>query len=531
MPLAPQTQTQHKLPPACKWLLAFQACNSVNFTVALGAPLVLVARHLGAAEGQIGILNGLAPFLVALQILGLRMIERVGYRKMMLAGWGTRSFMLLFIAPLPLLADRLPAWALIGALMFCVFMFGAIRGFATGAWLPWLHSVLPESLRGYYVGLEQRVMNISGLVTLIGSGAFLGRHPEPWKFSVLFLFAFAIGMLSVYFLRKTPHTPPPESVVASSGNGDPDAHQRSDFLDFRGWLVFLSGLWASARSAWTYAPLRRVVRFSSLYTFAFSALPGFLVLFLRGPGHWQERLILWYQAVPTIGILTTAVAFGRWSDRMGSRPMLRLADTVTILVLLPWILAAAGLVPLVARPGDAVGFVPDALLALARRHDIAELFSPAGIGIVVIFLLTSVFTAMHTVAVIRLLLGACPPRDRTTGMMVYQVATAVAGGAAPVVWGALIEGTRNHGPAWLREGPRPYLVLFVGAALIGAAAVWTLRGIREQRALSTREFLVEVFWNGPTDAVAAGATRIRRWVGPEDRRNPRRPRTQPPRKP
>ena len=59
------------------------------------APLVLLARFVGADEGDIGILLSLTPFMLLLQLFGTNIAERWGYRRLMTAGWTVRSAMLL----------------------------------------------------------------------------------------------------------------------------------------------------------------------------------------------------------------------------------------------------------------------------------------------------------------------------------------------------------------------------------------------------------------------------------------------------
>ena len=111
-----------KLPPVSRYLLAFQACNIFNFTIAVGAPMVLLARHLGADAAKIGFLISLASLLSALQILTINLVESYGYRRMIIAGWTARACSLLGIVPLPLLVGIVPTpillWTLFGCLLY-----------------------------------------------------------------------------------------------------------------------------------------------------------------------------------------------------------------------------------------------------------------------------------------------------------------------------------------------------------------------------------------------------------------------------
>ena len=57
------------LPNYTRRLLGFQAFNSVNFTIAIGTPMVLLAKFLGAGETMIGLLIALTPFFNVIFIM------------------------------------------------------------------------------------------------------------------------------------------------------------------------------------------------------------------------------------------------------------------------------------------------------------------------------------------------------------------------------------------------------------------------------------------------------------------------------
>ncbi|MEO8377237.1 MAG: MFS transporter, partial [Candidatus Sumerlaeota bacterium] len=199
------------LPPVTRWFLRFQAWNSCNFTIAIGAPMVLTARYLGANEFHIGIMTALPVLLTALQLFATNFVERLGFRRIMLMGWSTRSFMLLLISPLPFIAHAISPEHrvyLVWAMIFSIGGYATIRGLVSGSWLPWLTAVLPVSQRGNYLGREQRTMNLSAFITLVLSSWFLGDKPGDWRYAVLFVVAWLAGMGSVHYLGKAEDTPP-----------------------------------------------------------------------------------------------------------------------------------------------------------------------------------------------------------------------------------------------------------------------------------------------------------------------------------
>lgn len=445
---------QTRLPPVTKWLLAFQVCNSFNFTVAIGPPLVLLARYLGGDEAWIGLLTSVPAFLIALQILSPPMVERYGGRTIMLRGWTARSFMLLAIVPLPLLVGRLPDAALLAILFGAVCGFSAIRGFASGAWLPWVNQILRREQQGYFFGLEQRVINASVFVGLLLIGAFLGADAQGWQYAVTYFSAFAAGMLSVVFLSKVPPSPPPI----------PEGAVGTRWRDIRRKCTRLM----------RYRPFRRAAWFIGFYSFAVASFPIFLVLYLREDLGWADGGVLQLHAATTFGVLMTSVLWGRMSDRVGSKPLLQLADAGQIFTILYWFFCA-------------VGWMPTSAIFLVTVH-----------------LAWGVFFSMHFVAQTRLVLGCLPRRDVSMGAALMAVFGALAAGASPLVWGWILGVLRTpHEIAVAAPTSLGFAVFFAATVILLALSQLLLRRIPEPRALSAGTVFVQLVYAWPARVLSA----------------------------
>jgi len=72
--------TDGKLPDYTRSLLGFQLLNAINFTIAIGTPMVLLAKHLGASEAMIGVLISLTPFFNILQLPAATFAKKWGIR-------------------------------------------------------------------------------------------------------------------------------------------------------------------------------------------------------------------------------------------------------------------------------------------------------------------------------------------------------------------------------------------------------------------------------------------------------------------
>lgn len=412
--------------------------------------MVLVARFLGAGESLLGCLLSFTPFLVILQLFASNLAERWGYRRLMLAGWGTRAGLLLLAAPLPLLHGRVPDALLLGALTAVLFGFNLVRGFSGGAWLPWISQRISEPLRGRYFGWEQSVVSLSVLLTLFAAGAFLGEGAASWKYTVLFLVSCLTGWLSIAMLRRVPCEMPPA------------AEQKAR----RDWRQLL----AAYRTVWAEKGFRRVCRFSVMNSLAIAAFPGFLLLFQRDALALGEGVILMLASVSTFGVLLTALLWGRFTDRFGSRPTLRLAGAGQFGVLTVWTLTAAGL----HHPG---------------------LFEVA-----LLCVLFGVVQCASAIPQMKLFLAVCPPQEITVGVTLNGVLVAFSGGVAPVIWGVLLQFLRARGPA---SGLlQAFSVFFAAAALLTLAAQLVLNRIREPRAVPTLEVMRALLRDWPLRALA-----------------------------
>lgn len=452
-----------RLPPWTRWAFGFQFLNAINFTLALGTPMVLCARFLGARESLIGFLLSLTPFMMALQLFSSNTAERWGYKRLMLAGWGTRSFLVLLCAPLPLLAGRASAWLLLGGLTVNLLVFSLIRGFTAGTWVPWLNGMLPGALRGRYLGREMSLVSLGVLVTALASGLLLGRTAEGWKYSVLFVCSWLAGMASVTFLRNMPFNRPAGQAKAW--------RNRRQLRD-------------AYRAVWAHAPFRRMSRYAALHAFALTAVPGFLVIFLRDHLHLGDGAIMVQTSAATAGAIGVGLWVGRAADRFGSRPLMRVATLAQMAMMVVWTLVAAN----VYRPGPA--------------------------AVAVLYVSSGVIGSLHAVPLGRLLMAFCPRAEMTIAIGLHAMIVSICGGLGPLLWGQALQVLHAHGA---QDWPVPPFVIFFGAVLfLGVIGQGLLSRIPEREAVSTRHLIVALVRQSPLNVLT-----YLNWANPRAR--PRKP--------
>src|SRR5688572_4454644 len=148
--------------------------------------MILYAKNLGASATVLGIISGMLPLLVIFQIPAANYIGRVGYKKFVYAGWGSRVIFIFAIATVPGM-NFLNSEAKLSLILFLLFIFNLLRGISSCAWLPWISSLVPTSLRGNYLAADQAFIGVASCAAFLISALVLGEHPRALQFAAIFL--------------------------------------------------------------------------------------------------------------------------------------------------------------------------------------------------------------------------------------------------------------------------------------------------------------------------------------------------------
>ena len=432
-------------------LLGFGVFNALSFTLVLGTPMVLMAKYLGANQAVLGVFLALCPLLALLQIPAAGIAKRWGLKKLFLSGWGGRTCVLVLLVPVPLLVGKAPSWVLLWWWMAAMIAFNTSRGFASGAWLPWLTEIVPAGQRGRYLSWENIVVNAGSLLSMLAFALLMptreGEHPQGWMYAAMVGVSAAFGMISLWFVSKAP-----------GGAPAPMAQQRIWFDRER------------YREAWAEPDFRRIVRFGIWQSLALGAFGGFVIVYIKDVLKVPDGMTLYFSISTLVGSMVAAAVVSRLLDRTGGRPVLRCGSVAMLLLLVAWTLNA----------DNKLWF---SSFAIAMQFFLIG-FAGTAVGI----------------PQTRLLMAACPPAAKTEGMTIYQVGTALAGGLSPLAWGFLLE--RMKEPGAKHPGSEAYVVFFGTTALMLFFLQSLVSRLREQQAMSTREFLGTVIVGTPLRLVA-----------------------------
>src|SRR5712664_1065065 len=157
--LSREPAQESSFPPGLHNAFLFSGFNALSYPLVLSSPMVLYAKTLGASATVLGVIAGMMPLLVIFQIPAAAYIPRIGFKRFVYAGWGTRVMFIFAMALVPLTGGFLDANNRLGLMLMLLFCFNLSRGISSCAWLPWITLLVPSTLRGKYLARDAAVQN------------------------------------------------------------------------------------------------------------------------------------------------------------------------------------------------------------------------------------------------------------------------------------------------------------------------------------------------------------------------------------
>ena len=421
-----------------RWALAFEVVNACSWSGVIGAPLIIYLKGLGASATLLGLALALLPLTQVLQILGIRLLPRFGYRGLMVRGWTLRTVLVGVIAGLALLVPWLGATVTIWATLALLGGFTVLRGVTSCAWMPWICQLVPEESRGRYLAWTSALIQVTLIACSLAYAAWLAAVPGARGSAAIFAWACVLGFAAAFTMSRIPDAP-----VAAEGGFGPLP-----------WRTMLG-----------HVPFAKLLRYNILVFVATSALGVLWVPVLRDLHHQDDAMIALLPVWAAVAQLAALPILGLIIDRSGSRPMLALALATWVAHALLWSALAAGHLPL-------------------SWATLAAIQATAGVG-----------GAAFTLANQRLLMAIVPGQGRSHFFALYSVAVALGQGIAPVLWGAGLDLSAG----WAANAHAGLYAASAALLLVGLALTSRLE---EPRALSTAEFLRELLVRTPRQALS-----------------------------
>ena len=419
----------------------FQVFNTSSFYLIMGLPMMLYFKKLGASATVLGVIAALGALMNIFQIPAARFVERIGYRTFVLRGWISRSFMIggvALVVSLPLPVDESTRQILV---LFLLFLFNIARGISLSGYLPWISAIVPESVRGRFLSMDQAASQSALLLTVALSAVYLQWTERASAFGALFAASLLLAGMSLIYLKRIPDAP--VSPAAKEGGEEVP------------WRAMLQ-----------HGPFLKLVIFHSMMMLALSGGGLIFIPFARDQlGCSDSKFMILHLIWGSIFVLTS-LATGKMLDRVGSRPVLGLSALIFGVHWLGWGAVAAHLLPF-------------------QWGIIFFQQATAGVGL-----------ALYNSAHMRLLMGTVPAMGRSHFFALFSVAASLVAGLAPLGWGLLTDAMRSVKFGTGVEVNR-FVILYVTMTLILIPAMVALRRIEEARASTTEELLRELVLETP----------------------------------
>jgi hypothetical protein len=406
--------------------LVFGFFNAFTWQVVISTPMVLFLQWLGASSFQVGLAYSFVFLLMALQVVSTVIFPRYGYRKVMLAGWGTRT---VFVALPILLAWFAPAQGVGGwrvyAMVLCVFFFCLLRAFGQAAFAPWIMALLTPEKCGRYFAADQYVAATGGVVTLVACTLLFWVLPVREALMAAYGLALVGSVAAVWFLRQMPDSERPAPVSVAG---------------------LLRGM---ARHVSEPSLYREYVILSVLFAGMMTPVSPFSAYYLKAVPHMSEGRIMVLEICRYGGAIIVAGLMQTRLDRHGAR--------------LYMVASALAHVAVAAYWGWALWQGEVNMLALC-----------------VAYLLLGGAMAACLAGNLNFLAKITPPVDRTLMVTLHAGAIALGGGLSALVWGYILKRIGADGAPTINV--TAFGVLMGAVFAVGLFLAWQIGRLIEPKA-------------------------------------------------
>lgn len=279
------------------------ASAQVHNVLVSNALLSGFALAWGANDFHLGLL-GAIPFLAQLfQFVGAYLVDRwADHRRIIVASLGLTArstWFLIALLPFLLSATSLPVLPLI----LVVFLLYQLAYCASGpGWVAWMAVLVPERLRGRYLGRRNLVIELVGVLAALGAGAaidaFRSAGRERAGFAVLQVLAGGAGVVCFLLMLRQP---------------DPGHHSPQPEIR---WAYLLRPLQDSR--------FRRLCVFNLYWCFGLNICLPFLNAHLLKNLGWDFKQLAVLGVITSVASVLMNPVWGRLADRRGCKSVLKL---------------------------------------------------------------------------------------------------------------------------------------------------------------------------------------------------------------
>jgi HEAT repeat protein/MFS family permease len=426
------------------WSLAMNAAVSIFAQlVFFGSGFVLFLDILGLNKTQIGFVQSVVPFTGLLAIFAAPYIARQGYKRSFLRFWFMRYVFAAFLLITPWVTASFGAQTVLVYIAGIMITFSVFRALAMTALLPWQQEYIPAAMRGKYTALSHVTTNLTGFLTVIGSGYLLKRSSDVHTFILIFGIGIAFGFLSFWTATRIPGGLPSKEAATRR------VFSRDTFMPLKdkNYARFLIGI--------------------AIITLAFGPLGPFVPLYMREKVGLDPGSIVLLQVGSLIGGVLSSYIWGWAADRYGSRPVM-----------------LSGLWLHVGLP---------ILWQLLPRNTSLSLYLAMGISFY-----AGIASAGWGIGSSRLLFVRLVSREnRSAYMATHNAWTGIIGGISSLLGGWILDLTAGISGRFFFIPLDQYSVMFASALVLTIISTQILRRVRADSRISVGEFAGLFFHGNP----------------------------------
>jgi MFS family permease len=441
------------MPPGIHNVYIYDVFNTTSWSVVLGSPMLLFLQRLDATATILAIAASLSPILNILQIPAARYVERIGYRRFVLAGWVSRSFMIIGMTVVAFLPDSVDRTTRIVLMLFFLLIYNVLRGISLCGLLPWFTHIVPESRRGEFLARDQSGIAFSSIVSLLIFGLLLYGGHAWYSFGMVFAISALAAFASLLFLRRVPDVPV-EQIVA---NDTP--------LPWREMLF--------------YPPFFKYIRYNIIINMALGASNVFWVRYFRTFLHVNDSHVLLIACATNIVLAMALLMITPVIDRTGNKQVLTLSGLMLLCHFGGWALISGGLIPF-------------------NRATLTLQIITAGFG-----------GSLWNLSNVRAVMGLVPVMGRAHFLALYSVASNLTLGLIPLLWGPLLDYLENWHVVWGFWHWNNYSLLYSTMAFTILVGLGALRALPEPESMTWDVFMSELLVKTPSRAVSRLIGRLR----------------------
>ncbi len=433
------------LQPALSRLEIYRGMAKWNFMSALSAIWVSIAfgvistgylLALGASNTLVGMLSGANSWGNTLQLVTPLLGGRVRSRKVLCASANTLAYAVwLLVAACALL----PAvWPRAGLVIALVVLSGMMLSVGSPAANSWLADLVPQELRGRFVGRNQSIIAAVGMVIALGASWYVDLYAGAAQiraFQVAYVGAVIAGLGAVVVMTRIPEPPVHRSAqpLSLALLKLPFEHE-----NFRNLTLFLAARTSAMMLA---APLFWV----------------FMLQYLK----MDYKFIALNSMAVTLSTIASNPFWGYMADKFGYRPILRITTFGAALIPIPWFFMTPENYTYIITPAQIWSGVMGAGMVLSQYN---------------------------------LMLKIAPAEHKEVYIGVHNATLSFAMGVGAIIGGVLTDLMANHlaGATFLGRAVTAWHLIFLISALARLMGLGLLMRVREEPDIAARVVIGQV---------------------------------------